>query len=139
MNKPPRPDRTDRPVARHAAFTARERVLAAWRGVDVTALESGGRDHGRPLASLLPEVMSELGLERRRGEVEIVKVWDSLMDPRVTAHAQPAGLHKGTLFVSVDSSVWLDEIVRYRRKEILDRLQHSFGKEMVKRISFRVG
>ena len=30
-------------------------------------------------------------------------------------------------------------VVRYRRREILDRLQHSFGKEMVKKISFRVG
>ena len=136
MNKSPRPDR---PIARHAAYTARERVLAAWRGVDVTSLESGGKNHSRPLAALLPGVMTELGLDRRRGEAEIIKVWNHLMDPRVVAHAQPAGLHKGTLFVNVDSSVWLDEIVRYRRREILDRLQHSFGKEMVKRISFRVG
>jgi hypothetical protein len=41
--------------------------------------------------------------------------------------------------VNVDSSVWLSEIVRYRRKEILDRLQHSFGSELIKRISFRIG
>jgi hypothetical protein len=41
--------------------------------------------------------------------------------------------------VNVDSSPWLSEIVRYRRKEILDRLQHSFGREMITRISFRVG
>ena len=55
------------------------------------------------------------------------------------AHAQPTGIRKGTLFVTVDSSVWLDEIVRYRRREILERLQHSFGRELVARISFRVG
>jgi len=48
-------------------------------------------------------------------------------------------LRKGTLFVNVDSSVWLSEIVRYRRREILDRLQHSFGKNVIQRISFRVG
>jgi hypothetical protein len=48
-------------------------------------------------------------------------------------------VRKGTLFVTVDSSVWLSEIVRYRRKEILDRLQHSFGRELIQRISFRVG
>ncbi len=132
------PSRPERPVARHAAYTARERVLAAWRGVDVLALESAGKDHSQPLATLLPSVLTGLGLDRRRAEAEIVKVWNSLMDPRVTAHAQPTGLHKGTLFVTVDSSVWLDEIVRYRRREILDRLQHSFGKETVKRISFRV-
>jgi hypothetical protein len=39
----------------------------------------------------------------------------------------------------VDSSVWLSEIVRYRRKEILVRLQHSFGREFIAKISFRVG
>ena len=136
MSKPPRPDR---PVARHAAFTPRERVLAAWRGVDVTSLESAGKNHSRPLASLLPNVLTGLGLDRRQGEAEIIKVWNNLLDPRVTAHAQSTGMNKGTLFVTVDSSVWLDEIVRYRRREILDRLQHSFGKETVKRISFRVG
>ena len=43
------------------------------------------------------------------------------------------------LFVTVDSSVWLAEIVRYRRKEILDRLQHSFGKDLIVRISYRIG
>jgi hypothetical protein len=43
------------------------------------------------------------------------------------------------VFVSVDSNVWLAELVRYRRKEILERLQHCFGSELVARLSFRVG
>ena len=37
------------------------------------------------------------------------------------------------------NSVWLAEIVRYRKREILERLQHSFGKDLVAKISFRVG
>ena len=60
----------------------------------------------------------------------------------MTAHAQPANLHKGTLdFVNVDSSPWLSEIVRYRRrKEILDRLQHSFGRTAIQKnfVPYRV-
>jgi predicted nucleic acid-binding Zn ribbon protein len=87
----------------------------------------------------MPAVLKELRMDRRRSEAEIVKVWNHLIDPTVTTHAQPTGIRNGTLFVSVDSSVWLSEIVRYRRKEILDRLQHSFGRELVTRISFRVG
>ena len=31
-----------------------------------------------------------------------------------------------------------NKVVRNRRKEIRDRLQHSFGKELIARISFRV-
>ena len=54
-------------------------------------------------------------------------------------NAQPAGPHQGTLFVNEDSSVWLDEIVRYRRKDILTRLQTALGRELVKRSSFRAG
>jgi predicted nucleic acid-binding Zn ribbon protein len=93
----------------------------------------------RNVADLLPAVMKELRMDVRQGEAEIVKVWNSLIDPNITAHAQPANLNKGTLFVNVDSSVWLSEIVRYRRKEILDRLQNSFGKTVIQKISYRIG
>ena len=70
---------------------------------------------------------------------QVVKAWNELLDPNITAHSQPVGLRKGTLFVNVDSSPWLSEIVRYRRREILERLQHTFGRELVAKISFRIG
>jgi predicted nucleic acid-binding Zn ribbon protein len=93
----------------------------------------------RPVGDLMPAVLNRLGLDRRRAEAEIVRVWNNLIDPNITAHARPTSLNKGTLFVTVDSNVWLDEIVRYRRREILERLQHSFGRDLIARISFRVG
>jgi len=119
--------------------TSRQRVLAAWRGLDLDPLEKIRGKPATPASAVLPKVLNDLGLDRRRAETEILKVWNHLIDPNLTAHAQPTGLNKGTLFVTIDSSPWLDEIVRYRRKEILDRLQHSFGKDLIARISFRVG
>ena len=119
--------------------TSRQRVLADWRGLDLDPLEKIRGKPATPVSMILPKVLTDLGLDRRRAETEILKVWNHLIDPNLTAHAQPTGLNKGTLFVTVDSSPWLDEIVRYRRKEILDRLQHSFGRDLVTRISFRVG
>jgi len=114
-------------------------VLAAWRGTDLTPKEIARADRAKSAGSLIPGLLKDLRIDSRRAEVEIVKVWNSLIDPNIVAHAQPVGLRKGTLFVTVDSSVWLAEIVRYRRKEILDRLQHSFGREIIVRISFRIG
>ncbi len=119
--------------------TARDAVLAAWRRVDLSELEEAARDCARPVGDWLPGLLQRLNLPRRRTEAEVLRAWNSLVDPTITAHAQPAGLHRGTLFVNVDSSVWLAEIVRYRRKEILERLQHCFGRELVARISFRLG
>ena len=125
----------------HAAgeSPARRRVLAQWRGVDLAPLETAQTVRARRAGDVLPNVMVDLRMDTRRAEAEVVKVWNSLIDPNIIAHAQPVGVRKGTLFVTVDSSVWLSEIVRYRRKEILDRLQHSFGKNLIQRISFRVG
>src|ERR1041384_3423134 len=119
--------------------SSRQRVLAQWRGVDLAPLETARVLRARRPGDVMPKLLADLRMDDRRAEAEIVRVWNNLLDPTIAAHAQPVGLRKGTVFVTVDSSVWLSEIVRYRRKEILDRLQHSFGKEFIARISFRVG
>jgi hypothetical protein len=118
---------------------ARSRVLAQWRGVDLEPLEAARAIRARGAEQIVPNVLGDLKMDSRRAEMEIVKVWNSLIDPNIVAHAQPANLRNGTLFVNVDNNVWLSEIVRYRRKEILDRLQHSFGKVYIQKISFRIG
>ena len=119
--------------------SSRQRALAQWRGIDLAPLERAQALRAQPTKAVMPRVLSELRIDKRRAEAEVVKVWSHLLDPTIVAHAQPTGLNKGTLFVTVDSSVWLSEIVRYRRKEILARLQHSFGRDFITKISFRVG
>jgi predicted nucleic acid-binding Zn ribbon protein len=114
-------------------------VLAQWRGVDVTPLEGARALLARKAGDVMPKLMADLRMDHRRDEAEIVRVWNQLLDPNIAAHAQPTGVRKGTLFVTVDSSVWLSEIVRYRRQEILERLKHSFGPTLIQKISYRVG
>lgn len=118
---------------------ARRRVLAEWRGADFEPLERARAQAARPAAQVLTRVLAELRLDRRRTDVEVLKAWNQLLDPNITAHACPTRLHEGTLFVNVDNSVWLSEIVRYRRQEILEALQHCFGHDLIARISFRIG
>jgi predicted nucleic acid-binding Zn ribbon protein len=119
--------------------TARQVALAQWRRWDWSADEHAARPTAKSAAELMPRLLSDLRIDRRQSETEILRVWNNQIDPNITAHAHPTGIRKGTLFVSVDSSVWLDEIVRYRRREILERLQNSFGRDLITRISFRVG
>jgi predicted nucleic acid-binding Zn ribbon protein len=119
--------------------SARQRILSAWRGFDAKPLEVARQVRTQAASAVLPKVLADLRIDSRRAEAEIIKVWNNLLDPAIVEHAQPVGLRKGTLFVNVDSSAWLSEIVRYRRKEILDRLQHSFGRDLIAKISFRIG
>jgi hypothetical protein len=117
----------------------RQRVLAQWRGVDLTSLETARSVRARGADDIVSKVLANLRMESRRADIEIIKVWNLLIDPTVVAHAQPVNLHHGTLFVSVDSDVWKYEIIRYHRKEILKRMQYSFGLEKIKKVHFRVG
>jgi hypothetical protein len=131
------PYRNYRPAA--PAPTARDRALAEWRRWDWTATEKTRQTSARAAGEVMPGVLSGLRIDSRQSETEILKVWNHLLDPNIVAHARPTGIRKGTLFVTVDSSPWLDEIVRYRRKDILEQLQNSFGRDLITRISFRTG
>ena len=117
----------------------RQRALAQWRGWNWSGDEIARQASAERTAVILPRVLKELRMDSRQAEAEILQVWNKQLDPNLAAHAQPSGIRRGTLFVIVDSSVWLDEIVRYRRREILERLQNSFGRELIRKISFRLG
>lgn len=122
-----------------AETKARARALSDWRRQEQAGLEPVWFSADRPVESVLSDVLGKLRLEQRFAESQIIQVWNRCIDPRIAAHAQPAGLHKGTLFVHVDSNVWLSELVRYGRFELLERLQLAIGRDVVQRISFRLG
>ncbi len=132
-----KPNRFQPPLGPPKA-SPKQKVLAEWRHQDLSAEDKIQRP-AKGMDTVLPKVLQDLRMDRRRAETEIIKVWNNLIDPTVTSHAQPTGINKGTLFVTVDSNAWLDEIVRFRRTEILKLLQHSFGRQVIARISFRVG
>ena len=134
-----RPYRELPPLAALIKLSPKQKAVAEWRGIDLSHEEKARTNRAKAIGDVVPGVLKGLRLDRKQAELEIVKVWNNSMDPLVVAHAKPVGLANGTLFVDVDSSVWLNEIVRYRRGEILQRLRHSFGPEKIKRISFRAG
>lgn len=133
-----KPAPTKAPISKSSSNN-RSDVLAAWRGVDLSDAEGLRQYSPKNLTSLSKDLIARLNLPQKRAEGEIPKLWSAAMDPRIAAHAQPIGFRKGTLFVAVDHSVWLDEICRYHKREILERMQHAFGKDKIKRISFRLG
>ena len=121
-----------------ASYTGKARVLANWWGAHRFEAEVSLRRRPKSLQDLTQNLVEKLQFKQRQSETEILRVWAESIDPTVAVHASPAGFRNGTLFVKVDSNVWLHEIVRYRQKEILDRLQSSFGRK-IQKLSFRIG
>jgi len=48
-------------------------------------------------------------------------------------------LSKGVLVISVDHSTWLDQLVRYYKPMIIQKVQERVGKKAVCKLHFRIG
>lgn len=122
-----------------ARTKAHAKVLSQWRGVDYAPLEKARAIGEKSVGDLIPNALSDLNFDARRADAEIVKVWNLVMDPAITAVAQPGNLAKGTLYVNVSNPTAQYDINRFHRAEILKRLQACFGREKIKKLFFRFG
>ncbi len=118
---------------------ARLEALAEWRGIDLSEQERARTKSEKAVADVVKNALENIKFEERRKNAEILNVWRTAIDPVIVDHTQPASLKNGTLIVNVDNSVWLSEIVRFKKREILIKLQSCFGKEVIKNIKFRLG
>jgi len=97
-----------------------------------------GRRRPRALGDLVPRVLGELGLEGAGALVRVVERWEAVVGPEVARHARPAALRDGALEVSVDSSVWCQEL-QLQRERILAALRRELGEDAPPALWLRVG
>ena len=116
----------------------RRQVLREWQPLSP--------DTGRPLPApasstdkLVPQVMKKLGLEQRLQESQAFYLWPLIVGSDIARHAQPVSLRNHLLVVAVDHPVWLQELSRYHKPLILQRVQERVGKKTVRDIVFRIG
>jgi predicted nucleic acid-binding Zn ribbon protein len=68
--------------------------------------------HKRPVAagSALSSALSGLGLQAALSRHNVIQLWPKIVEAPVSSHAQAEKLVGSTLYVVVDSSVWMNEI-----------------------------
>ena len=116
----------------------RAQVLRDWQPFH------GGVDGVGPKATnsankLVPAVMKQLGLEQRLQQSQVFYLWADIVGPDIARHAKPVSLRDGKLIVAVDHPVWLQELVRYDKPLILQKVLERVGKKAVRDICFRIG
>ena len=116
----------------------RSRVLREWQPYG---------DHGaaanRPAAAaldkLIPQVMKGLGLEKRLYESQVFFQWAHIVGTDIASHAHPVSLKKGLLIIAVDHPIWLQELSRYHKPMLLQKIHSAIGKQAVRDLIFRIG
>ncbi len=80
-----------------------------------------------PISQAITGFIQGLQREQSNRLEGLAEEWPALVGGMVAAHARPGVLERGELTVFVDSSVWLSELSRHGRKDMLAALQRRFG------------
>lgn len=87
---------------------------------------------------ILEKTIKKLGLEIKIKEGKIWEIWDEAVGPTVARNAQPESIRSRVLFVRVSTSAWMQQL-QFIKERIIEKLNQSLGKTLVKSISFRLG
>ncbi len=98
------------------------------------------RSRGRfePIGSLLPRVMSDLGLADTARVMKIAARWEEAVGREIAQHCRPTALRGDLLEATVDSSVWCQQL-QLQVPEILEGLRRVLGEEAPSDLRMRVG
>lgn len=61
--------------------------------------------------------------------------WSEFVGPTVAENTEPVGFHRGTLFLWVRNSTWMQQL-SFMREHIQDSINKKLGKNFVKKISY---
>ena len=90
------------------------------------------------VGSILERVFSSLNLGIKVKQYQIWDVWDGVVGEAIARQAQPHQIRNMVLWVTVSSSTWMQQL-EFMKKQIVNRLNHSIGEEVIKDIHFRIG
>jgi predicted nucleic acid-binding Zn ribbon protein len=90
------------------------------------------------LGSLLPDVLGEMNMKEDAWVCEISGCWRELVGEQIAAHARPGRMEHGILYVYVAHSIWLNELSRYGRRQMVSRLQRRFGRQRIRDVKLQL-
>ncbi|MBI4432358.1 MAG: DUF721 domain-containing protein [Candidatus Omnitrophica bacterium] len=96
------------------------------------------KDGPKPIADIVKSVFGEIEKGKILSRDEVTSRWKEIVGEDALKHATPMTLRKGILTVTVDSSVWMHEMIMRQRK-FLKALQSAFGKDKISRLHFKIG
>lgn len=94
------------------------------------------RSNTQSLAEALRDYISEMKMERKLKEVDVVQSWESLLGKTIARYTRNIYLSKGILYVEITSPVVKNELIMMR-EEIRQRLNKQAEEEMITKIVFK--
>lgn len=91
-----------------------------------------------PIRDILAEILENRNSPLGQGLYPILRIWEQVTGKVIAEHARPVDFKDGELKVSVTDPIWLQEMI-YREPEIREKLDLALGRNIVRKIAFRMG
>ena len=91
-----------------------------------------------PLGTVLPNLLKSIRTGSDAQLVEVWELWDGVVGETIAKNARPAAFKGKLLLVEVSSSTWMHQL-QFLKTDIIEKINHAFGKEMVDEIKFKIG
>jgi hypothetical protein len=92
--------------------------------------------------SVLPDILHALfdknDMVQTMRQYAVWDCWDDVVGPTIAHKAQPEGIRNGILFVTVTSSVWMQEL-SFMKDMILEKLNKKMDTSMINDLRFKIG
>ncbi|MCD2258739.1 DUF721 domain-containing protein [Psychroserpens luteolus] len=89
-----------------------------------------------PISDILKEFVDTNKLQAGLDKVDVREAWSKMMGNGVNNYTTDIKLDRDTLYVSLSSSVLREEL-SYGKQKIIDMLNESVGKEVIKKLVLR--
>jgi predicted nucleic acid-binding Zn ribbon protein len=87
------------------------------------------------ISTIIARQLEQSGLAKGIKQASIEHIWSELVGPEIAVHTRVVKVQAGRVFVSVDSSVWRQELL-YKKEAFIGILNRELGEEIVGDIMF---
>lgn len=90
------------------------------------------------IASIVGQVIKKLDVKTHGSKEAILNAWHASVEEKARLHTRPVAIRRKVLTIEVDSSTWIYTL-SMKKKDILDEMKRSIGKDKIQDIRFRMG
>ena len=91
-----------------------------------------------PLKDIIAKLAGDGALPFNPDDARIWKVWEDVVGPGISRHAQPLWIKEGRLRIEVSDPIWLQEL-SFLKEDIRKKLNKRLSREVVTKMEFRAG
>ena len=88
------------------------------------------------IGSIIDSVVEKMGIDRKLNTSNIFNHWDEIAGREIAKRSKPRKITKETLYVSVTSSTWANEL-SLMSEELIKKINSFVGEKVVKTVRFK--